>query len=168
LYFLDIAKLEYWRILFVSLLSENNMSFRKYIIQISTYCLLMHLCKFLEITKKNRIVLIICYYICIFQHHTSIYSFYFGTYSIRTDFQQKISCIDFMPRIYPQYFAYLASSVIAANFLDKKLSLIDKMCVIQHKNRKFYPILWYTKKTFFSAGKNCKKFVVSGLFIILF
>ena len=73
-----------------------------------------------------------------------------------------------MQRIYPQYFAYLASSVIAANFLDKKLSLIDKMCVIQHKNRKFYPILWYTKKTFFSVGKNCKKFVVSGLFIILF
>ena len=73
--------------------------------------------------------------------YPSIYSFYFGTYSIRTDFQQKISCIDFMPRIYPQYFAYLASSVIAANFLDKKLSLIDKMCVIQHKNRKFYPIL---------------------------
>lgn len=67
LYFLDSTKLEYWRNLFLSLLSENNMSFRKYIIQISTYCLLMHLCKFLEI-EKPRIVLIICHRFVFFQH----------------------------------------------------------------------------------------------------
>ena len=75
-----------------------------------------------------------------------------------------------MQRIYPQYFAYLASSVIAANFLDKNLSLIDKMCVIQYKNREFYPIqIHFFPRTFLvgTSEQSCKGHKVRLLLIAL-
>lgn len=71
LYFLEGAEPEYWRNLCHYLLSENNMSFRKYTIQISTYCLLMHLCKFFESTKTESLHLYFWHLIQLVTHLSS-------------------------------------------------------------------------------------------------